>query len=165
MERSGNNRKRAREEDHPTASNAKIKPDLVNAHGYYIDHEFEMTDKQRSFDSIFDTNDHSRYNAAYVDGEGLFDFPWLKEGVIFKAEDHEEESDFDIIFASSSTLHDAYDSKAEEPNLCQLPKLPYFDDDDKKKKNKINYEDELLLPSFKAGQLEGPDWISSSVFD
>ncbi|KAG5530332.1 hypothetical protein RHGRI_025317 [Rhododendron griersonianum] len=173
MERSANNRKRAREDDdHPAASVAKIKPDLINARGYYVHREFETTDKQHSFDSIFDTTEtcYNNNNAACADvEEGLFDFPWLKEGMAFKAEDFEE-SDFDNIFvssnSSSSTLQDASDSKAEEQNLCQFPKLLNFDDDDmKKKKKKNNYEDDLLPPSFQADQLEGPDWICSCVFD
>lgn len=177
MERSVHNRKRAREDDdHPSASVAKIKPDLTNAQGYFVHGEVETMDKQHSFGSIFDTAEtgysNNNDNAAFADvEEGLFDFPWLKEGMTFKAEDYEEESDFDYIFASSnssstSTLQDASDSKAEEQNLCQFSKLLNFDGDDtKKKKKKINHEDDLLLPSFQADQLEGPDWICSCVFD
>ncbi|GFS38125.1 hypothetical protein Acr_00g0055860 [Actinidia rufa] len=91
---------------------------------------------------------------SYTDGEidtdqdeGVFDFPWLKEGVIFKAEN--DCLELEDVFASFEVSPSI--SSFEFPSV-QLVNFPH--DDEK-----------IDLPSWRVDELEGADWICGSAID
>ncbi|GFY81258.1 hypothetical protein Acr_01g0010670 [Actinidia rufa] len=79
--------------------------------------------------------------------EGVFDFPWLKEGVVFEAEN--DCLPFKDVFASFEV----------SPSISsfEFPSGQYVDflDDDEK----------IDLPSLRVDELEGADWICGSAMD
>ncbi|KAL6966571.1 hypothetical protein U1Q18_032351 [Sarracenia purpurea var. burkii] len=187
-------RKRAREEDETIRDHNPVKkPNLVTHIDDKLDHTAIKLQKQKqkhhSFD--FDLNLNAAvcgYNPGTDDvaDDGVFDFPWLKEGVSFEAADgcQLELENNNNIFASYLTLErdealalpssctTASSSSAAEAGrlddqlipsvtgeqnlMCQYsPKLLNFHD----------HHDQDDLPSFQCGELEGVDWICSSVID
>ncbi|GMP75942.1 hypothetical protein CsSME_00032849 [Camellia sinensis var. sinensis] len=132
MEREKRN-KRARESGRETTElmkNAK-KLDLTSTHS-------DEYDKENSFNSSF----HDDPSNNMTTSSGIFDFPWLKEGMIFKSDDTGLE--FEDAFASCScpSINPTASPALESPGHSF-------------------YEDDLW--SFKVDELDGTDWIWSSL--
>ncbi|GMP75941.1 hypothetical protein CsSME_00032849 [Camellia sinensis var. sinensis] len=149
MEREKRN-KRARESGRETTElmkNAK-KLDLTSTHS-------DEYDKENSFNSSF----HDDPSNNMTTSSGIFDFPWLKEGMIFKSDDTGLE--FEDAFASCScpSINPTASPALESPghSFCMsATTLQNIHDN-----NKIADEDDLW--SFKVDELDGTDWIWSSL--
>lgn len=101
----------------------------------------------------------------------IFDFPWLKEGPISNADDYKLLLEENAFFGSPSSndhlllLHD-HDHHREEGELASASFCSSCGNGgglEQKAADRANMVDLSSLRG--AGELEGPDWIWSSVFD
>jgi hypothetical protein len=145
-------KKRAREGDHED----------------HQDYSKKMNEKKQDVKGIIDfkeNNDDSSSNVKTLDSSlaldgGVFDFPWLKDGMISKSEDWRLEEDAfssSLIYDTTTTTTTGIEVPAGQC-LCQTPEqLPEFPED--------KFDDDLWRPVHEDDglEMEGVDCIWSSL--
>ncbi|KAG8385922.1 hypothetical protein BUALT_Bualt03G0095600 [Buddleja alternifolia] len=123
------------------------------------DYENKESHKDKKSETIISPIDDYLYNEKgyeLCDDFGIFDFPWLKEGVIFKGDEYLEPED---TFAPGSCLDEVSATFDDQPCVQNLLDSPAIDG------NFNDKCDDDSIWSFKVDDLEPIDRIWSSIIN